>query len=97
MDDQHSDNGGSPGGMDQGTKSDDYRSADDVDSMPSAPNGNSDDDGVPPPSAHPAAAMEALPPPAPVDGMGVSEEKPDAPSGSVHKDTPATDVPNAPP
>ena len=41
--------------------------------------------------------MDALHPPAPVDEIGVSEEKLDAPSGSVHKDAPATDVPNAPP
>ena len=44
MDDQHSDNGGSPDGMDQGANSDDCRSADDADSMPSTPNGNGDDD-----------------------------------------------------
>ena len=99
MDDRRSNNGESPDGMDQGANSDsDYRSADeDVDSMPSVPNisGNSDDDGVSPPSAHPSAAMDALHPPA--DDIGVSEEKLDAPSGSVHKDAPATDVPNAPP
>lgn len=77
--------------------SDGFRSAEDNDSMPSVLNSNSDDDGVPPPSAHPAAAIEVVPPPAPVDDVGVSEHKLDASSGSVHKDAPATDVPNAPP
>ena len=93
MDDQLSNNGGSPDGMSQEANSDsEYRSADeDADSMPGMPNiFNSDDDGVPPPPAHPAAALDALYPPV---EFGVSEEKLDAPSGSVHKDAPATDVP----
>ena len=93
MDDRHSNNGGSPDGMSQEANSDsEYRSADeDADSMPGMPKiFNSDDDGVPPPPAHPAAALDALYPPV---EFGVSEEKLDAPSGSVHKDAPATDVP----
>ena len=80
--------------MDRGANSDsDYRSADeDVDSMPSVRIFNSDDDGVPPPSAHPSAAVDALPPPV---EFGASEEKFNAPSGSVHKDAAAKDVPDA--
>ena len=67
-------------------ESDGFRSSEDNDSMPSVPNGNSDDDGVSPPSAHPAAAIEEVPPSAPVDDVGVSEHKPDASSGNVHED-----------
>ena len=86
MDDQRSNNGGSPDGMSQEANSDsEYRSADeDADSVPSIPNiFDSDDDGVHPPSAYPSAAMDML---LPSVEFGAPEEKFDAPSGSVYKD-----------
>ena len=94
MDDQRSNNGGSPDGMSQEANSDsEYRSADeDADSVPSIPNMfDSDDDGVHPPSAYPSAAMDML---LPSVEFGAPEEKFDAPSGSFHMDAAAKDVPD---